>query len=314
MYTYHTVIKIDRDDMTWDRWQGLLLLILSLVGFTVGDGIGWLLVILGFILFFGIIYLIYQIGLWYKRRSGHSGVSAGGRSDSDVLSELFSTIRKLDARIAQLEEELAAVKQERNDAIKQAHRYNDLQREISGTEIMPVPEAPPQIKVLLVVPKSNLPLADAETQDVQRSGLLVTPVLSPVSQVTFTREILSSNHDGLWLAGHMNAQGDFLLDGGDLISPSALTSLVRGRFQWVFLNSCQSIFSAQSLQNETEADVVCTVVEVPDIDAYRTGALFANWLSRLGDVRAAYDHSRPGGNRVYVYLSSAKPRIVTARS
>lgn len=296
--------------MGWNRWQGIILLTLSLVDFTIGDGIGWLLVIAGFILLFGVIYLIYQIGLWYRRRSGNG---EGSRNDRDVLNELLFTIRKLDARIAQLEAELIKTKEERNDAIKKAQKFNDLQREINSPEIVPIPEVPPSIKVLLMVPKSNLPLADAETQDVQRSGLVVTPVLSPVTQVTFTREILASNHDGLWLAGHMDAQGNFLLDGGELISPSALASLVRGHFQWVFLNSCQSIFSAQSLQNETEADIICTIIDVPDIDAYRTGALFANWLVRLGDVRAAYEQSKPGGNRVYVYLSSARPRIVTAK-
>lgn len=308
MYTDYIARKIDWSAMTWDRWQSLILLILSIVEFTVGDAIGWLLAVAGFILLCGIIYLVYQVALWYRRRNGGTG-----RSEESTLSELFLVIRKLDERIILLEAELKKTREERNDAVRKAQQYSNLQREMQSPEAIPIPDIPPTIKVLLIVPKSNLPLADAETQDVQRSGLLVTPVLSPIGQVTFTREILASNHDGLWLAGHMDKDGNFMLDNNEIMSPSALTSMVRGRFQWVFLNTCQSIFAAQSLQNETEADIICTIIDVPDVDAYHTGALFANWLVRLGDTRAAYEQSKPGGNRVYVYLSSARPRIIAAK-
>ncbi len=158
------------------------------------------------------------------------------------------------------------------------------------------------MKVLLVAPRSNLNLAQAETQDVLRSGLDVTPIFSPVSQVTLTREIRGGQWDGLWLAGHMDDKGNFPLDNDELVSASALTSLVRSRFEWVYLNTCQSIKTAQMLQNETHAAVICTIADLPDADAYRTGSLFAAALAHLDDARAAYDESRPGANGVYVML------------
>lgn len=174
--------------------------------------------------------------------------------------------------------------------------------------------SPPQIKVLMVAPTSDLPLVSAETQDVLRSGLEVTPVYSPVGQVILTREIKASDAEGLWLAGHMDDKGNFLLDNGELLSSSALTSLVRGRFKWVYLNSCQSVRAAQTLQNETDADVICTIIDLPDVDAYRTGSLFASWLARLRDTREAYEQSLPGENRIYLYLGGKSNRFLASKA
>lgn len=166
------------------------------------------------------------------------------------------------------------------------------------------------MKVLLIAPRNDLKLANAETQDLLRSGLEVTPIFSPVSQVTLTREIRGGQWDGLWLAGHMDADGNFLLDEKERLSASALTALVRGRFSWVYLNTCQSVKTAQMLQNETGADVICTIVELPDEEAYRTGSLFADALARLDNARLAYDDSRPGANGVYVYLGGSQNRFL----
>lgn len=161
---------------------------------------------------------------------------------------------------------------------------------------------PPLPSVMLVAPNSDLPLVQAEVQDILRSGLEVTPLFSPISQLSLIREIRVSKCDGLWLAGHMSANGDFPLDNGQTLPASALVALVRGRFRWVYLNACQSVYAAQQLQNETGADVICTILDVLDEDAYRTGSLFAGALAQSHDPRAAYDESLPGGNRVYLYL------------
>lgn len=170
------------------------------------------------------------------------------------------------------------------------------------------------LKVLLIAPSSDLALVSAETQDILRSGLNVTPIFSPVTQITLTREMRGGQWDGLWLAGHMDADGNFALDNKERLSASALTSLVRGRFEWVYLNTCQGIKTAQMLQNETKADVICTIVDLPDQDAYRTGSLFADALGRLGDARLAYDDSRPGANGVYVFLAGSQNRFLAAKA
>jgi hypothetical protein len=161
------------------------------------------------------------------------------------------------------------------------------------------------MRVLLVVPRTDLLLADEETQDVLNSGLaVVRSLFGEVTQVELTREIRRGDYDVLWLATHGSEQGVQLSDG--LLSISALTQLVRGRFRLVVLNTCRSVQAAQMLQNETEADVICTVADAPDVDAYRTGSLFAQALARTNDVRRAYQQARPGGNRLYLLLTGEK--------
>ena len=290
----------------------VLLLLFGIYEFTVGDGIGWAAVITVFALFWVGIYAIW-------RRAHRPNAST--LNDSLILERIAALddhIKKLEKQHQQEREamekrhqaEIAELKSERDELKLQAKQYADLRKELEEKQVIEPAPAPSGlgIKVLFVAPRSDLPLVDAETEDVQRSGLAVTPVYSPIDSVRLTREIRDSNHGGLWLAGHMDAQGNFLLDKGELLSSSALTSLVRGRFKWVYLNTCQSVYAAQQLQNETDADVICTVVEVPDTDAYRTGSLFANWLVRLGDIRAAYEESRPGANRVFLFLGSTKKR------
>lgn len=280
-----------------EKWQGVYMVAWMILEFTLGDFIGWLWVVTIFMLMFALIYFL------IRRARSRNG---------NTVTILLAQIAVLDQRIKQLQLEIDELKKQREELVRQAQGYAELQRELEG---MKAEEStmPPSLKVLMIVPSSNLPMTDAEAQDVLRSGLEITPVFSPVNQVTFIREVQRSNHDGLWLAGHMDGDGNFLLDGGETISSSALTALVRGHFQWVFINTCQSVFAAQGLQNETNADIICTVIDVPDIDAYRTGSLFANWLARLGDTRAAYEQSRPGANRIYLFLSSARPRIVVAK-
>jgi len=170
--------------------------------------------------------------------------------------------------------------------------------------------------VLLVAPDLGLEFGQEELQDILRSGLDVTPLLGDVTQVELTREIARGRYDALWLVTHGNADGIQLGSRHitvmpvnappipDLLDISALTALVRGRFQLVVLNSCASLAAAQMLQNEAAVDVVCTIVDVPDLDAYRTGALFAHRLAETGDPRRAYAQSRPGGNRLYIYLAA----------
>jgi hypothetical protein len=156
------------------------------------------------------------------------------------------------------------------------------------------------MRVLLVAPRTDLLLVDEEVQDILSSGLQVTPMLGNVTQAELVRALRRESYDLLWLATHGSAKGIVLSDG--TLSPSALAAVVRNRVGAVFLNSCESVMVAQHVQNETDAELVATIVPVPDDDAYRTGSLFADWLSRTNDIYTAYRHSRPGGNRLYVYL------------
>lgn len=207
-------------------------------------------------------------------------------------------------RIRELEDQLGVLWK----LLKEAHAEIALVRlELEDRRVITKrPETAAQISVLLVAPHSDLPLVDAELQDVLRSGLNVVPVFSPITQPVLLRELRRNAVEGLYLAGHMDVNGNFLLDDGEKLSTSALTAMVRGRFKWIFLNTCHSIQAAQTLQSETNTDVICTLMAVPDIDAYRTGSLFASALAETRNVRKAYEESKPGENRVYLFLSGYK--------
>lgn len=168
------------------------------------------------------------------------------------------------------------------------------------------------MKTLLIAPRTDLPNVDAEVQAVLRSGLDVTPRLGDVRHVDVLTDVTSGEYDCFWHAGHATKDGLLLTDG--ILSASELTPLIRNRFDLVVLNSCDSLLTAQMLQNETGAAVVATIVAVPDRLAFQTGALFARELARTGDISTAYQAAKPGNNRQYVLLGWGKKKVVDERS
>ena len=168
------------------------------------------------------------------------------------------------------------------------------------------------MKTLLIAPHTDLPNVDAEVQAVLRSGLDVTPRLGDVRNVDVLTDVTSGEYDAFWHAGHATKDGLLLTDG--ILSASELTPMIRDRFELVVLNSCDSLLTAQMLQNETGAAVVATVVEVPDRLAFQTGALFAQKLAETGDIPTAYQAAKPGQNRTYVLLGWGKKKVVDERS
>lgn len=164
------------------------------------------------------------------------------------------------------------------------------------------------MKIVLVAPKTDLDLVPDEVQDVLNSGnQIILSLLGDVSYTEFVREIRRVRADLLWLAMHGSEAG-WQLKGG-LVDTSAMVALVRGRFEHVYLNTCQSLAVAQALQNEGEINVICTIADIPDLDAYRTGALLASALVETNDFRQAYDLSKPGNNMDYLYLSASKKKV-----
>ena len=164
------------------------------------------------------------------------------------------------------------------------------------------------MRILLVAPsQASLPQSTQEVEAVVNSGLTVNLLQSNVSQRDLIREMgTPGKYDVLWLATHGDASGIMLTS--EIVTPSAIVSIVRGSgVKLVFLNTCSSIATATAIQNEANVDVICTITDVPDIEAYRTGALFATKLLQLGSFRRAYELSKPGRNSTYVYLSGAGP-------
>jgi hypothetical protein len=171
-----------------------------------------------------------------------------------------------------------------------------------------------QIKVLLVAPRTDLLFADEEVQDIIRSGLLVTPMLGKVTSTELLREIKASQYDVLWLACHGEKRtnnfnpaeyGVQLSDG--FMPASELVAQVRGRFSLVYLNSCTSWQIAQQIQEDANVAVIGTILDVPDRQAYQTGSLFASALADNLAPYKAYKRSKPGGERIYMFLAALEP-------
>lgn len=165
------------------------------------------------------------------------------------------------------------------------------------------------MKALLIAPQvPDLLYLSAEIQAVWQSGLDIEPLIGEVRHADLLRAVTSGEYDVFWFSGHTTKEGLMLTDGA--LSASELTPLIRGRFALVVLNSCDSQQTAQLLQNETEAAVVATVVEIPDRLAFQTGALFARELAKTGDIPTAYHAAKPGQNRTYVLLGWGKKKVV----
>lgn len=191
-------------------------------------------------------------------------------------------------------------------ALTEYPTHNELHQIASGIDVTVTPIRG-LMKVFLLAPKTDLDFVPDEIQDVLNSGLtIVRSLLGDVTYTEFVRELRRVQADVLWLSMHGSLQG-WQFHGGMVDGP-AMTALVRGRFQYVYLNTCESFRVAQMLQNEGEVDVICTIATIPDIDAYRTGSLLAAALAQTGDFRAAYDRSKPGNNVDYLYLSGSKKK------
>lgn len=166
------------------------------------------------------------------------------------------------------------------------------------------------VKILLIAPRNEqlpLALADAEVQEILRSGGIVTPVLGNVDSSDFLHHVAANGHEVLMLITHGGDQGILLSDGW-LPAPMVVSTL-RDCFELVFLNTCSSLGMAQMLQNESGCGVISTVSDVEDKQAFFTGAQFARELVRGNDYYEAYKRSRPGANTTYVYLAGRAKEI-----
>lgn len=157
------------------------------------------------------------------------------------------------------------------------------------------------MNVLLIAPRTeNLLYVEEEVQSIMRSGLKVTPLIGNVTHVDVLREVEKS-YDVLWLCTHGTEEGVQLSDG--ILNMSLLVALVREKFRLIVLNTCVSWKVAQMIQNETSAEVIATVIEVPDKEAFQTGTIFARELAKVASFEKAYYTARPGNNRTYIRLA-----------
>jgi hypothetical protein len=166
------------------------------------------------------------------------------------------------------------------------------------------------MSVLMIAPtRADLPNVATEAAAVVNAlgGRLVQ---GQVTEKDVRDACTAGQFDGIWFATHTSC--DRVLLSEESLSEAALVAYVAASgAAWCVLNSCQSIVLGQRIIDETLADVICTVAANPDPEAMRTGVLFARQLALLGETRAAYERSKPGGNRLYVYLDNYRRREMT---
>lgn len=160
------------------------------------------------------------------------------------------------------------------------------------------------IKTLLIAPRhATMPLAmmDAEVQAVINSGLDVTPHWGDIDNQQFIEIVERNGHELLILITHGSHQGIMLSDG--LLPTEMLVGAIRDKFDMVLLNTCDGVEVAQMIQNECNTGVICTIGEIDDRQAFYTGSLFVRELARGKSYFDAYKHSRPGHNKLYIFLA-----------
>jgi hypothetical protein len=159
-----------------------------------------------------------------------------------------------------------------------------------------------QYKCLVIAPESDLEHADAEIQRVINA--LHPEVL--MGTVT-TNNVLdcvqrSDPFDVVWFLGHSGPTGIQLSDG--VLSPAHLTQILRPcPPALVVLNSCSSYFIANQLHDDIRCAVICTLIGIPDLDAYITGTSLARALAQGMSVPDAYAASKPSDSRTYMLLN-----------
>lgn len=158
-------------------------------------------------------------------------------------------------------------------------------------------------RTLLIAPKSDLEFVDSEVQRVA-NALHPRLLFGQVTLEDVLDALAQSSYDIIWFACHGVPDGVILSDG--LLDAATIIQVLRpAPPRVVVLNSCSSVQAATQIHDELGAAVICTVVTIPDRDAYVTGAQLAHALGQGMEVGEAYQASRPGRNRQYVLLNSS---------
>lgn len=162
------------------------------------------------------------------------------------------------------------------------------------------------LRMVLIAPRTNLNFVDNEIEGLLRSGFEILPILGNITFEKLSSELNKvENVDILWVATHISNDGQIIL-GETGISIDRFTSLVKGKFKLIYLNTCESLTLAQQIQNDCDSAVICTVGSIEDVDAYQTGITFAKLLIETRNVEYSYQQSKPTNNNTYIFLGSLR--------
>lgn len=157
--------------------------------------------------------------------------------------------------------------------------------------------------VLLIAPASNLPAAQAEIQRIANT-LHPDLLVDNVTVGTIMDVLQTQKYEYIHFACHGGPSG-IQLSNGAVIAPHQLVQILKSaKPECVFLNTCSSLELAMALHDANpNSSVIGTILDIDDIDAYITGALFAQAVASGKTYAQAYEASKPPANRKYVLLN-----------
>lgn len=154
-------------------------------------------------------------------------------------------------------------------------------------------------RTLVVAPRTNLAYAEEEVTAVVNA--LNANLLQGSVTANMVLDKVSEGWDVIWFMTHGNEKGILLSDGS--LDASTLTTFIRtAEARLVVLNTCQSIGVALAIHNELLTNLICTLREVPDREAFFTGKQLAFQLARGKSFSQAYLAAKPGQNTDYIFL------------
>lgn len=175
------------------------------------------------------------------------------------------------------------------------------------------------MRALILAPTHpQLPNVAGEAATVANALIGSVLLQGKITERDLAQAVAPGGFDLFWACTHGTRDG-VLLSEGWLDAGKLITYISASGASTVMLNTCESIHLAAQIVDSTPASVVATIQEgddaLPDTLAAATGAMFASQLAHTKDVRKAYERSKPGHNRTYVFLANANAQTMatTAR-
>lgn len=160
------------------------------------------------------------------------------------------------------------------------------------------------MRILLVAPlQDDLPDVRVEVGTIASQHRCKVLQGSEANDATIARVLDDNRFDVIWWATHGSADGLMLTDGQ--LPTDGVAQYVRNSGAGLcVINTCSSLDIAHMVIDETGADAICTISEVPDKSAMRTGLLLSSALQHTNRFHDAYMQAKPGGGRFYRYVKN----------
>ena len=160
-----------------------------------------------------------------------------------------------------------------------------------------------QYRVLLIVPEIGLDVIP-EIDSIFDNDFLIQPIQTVVTRERIMQVIRNREFDIIHFAGHADKDG-LQISNNEKIEAPTLVQIARSvKASLVFLNGCETTEIGQVLVDEHVPAAICTLRRVEGMVARETAQVFYKALAQTGDIRAAYNMSKPPIKGGYTLLTN----------